>query len=640
MANIASINGNPIVTDGEKKSMLQQAYFVNFSSFEYEASGSDLLVYWSGNLALRAGGAAFKTGDWALSAVLSNLGSTYTGTDSKGRSCLKIPGSYAFCIDLNASPYYAVVERGSVDYTRYVPLLSVVSGKAVGGLLMDEYLRKPAVKAQADVSAMEAEFDAFLTSYRAAFYPTHWFTLAELGHGSIQSSGLIDASFVHIAVTDYIPVMPGETATIIAPDDVKVRAVGFYNTGSTDGARTVASGYNISGTREVTIPSDVTAIRISFNYVDRVGAGTDFASGFVANEIGIKRFYVPSATTEDKGIVALNPGIRSKLLQANRRLNTGTNTYQQLPPIFTLLHFSDVHGGGENLSRIQNFRDEYGDLLTDTICTGDIKASYFGSPMAFWSGATDGSILTCVGNHDAGTDPNNDWSYIATQQQLYECYVQPFAANWGSGVTTVTGKAYYRKEYAENEVMLIVMDTTIRDADEQAAQLAWLVAALADARSLGYAVVIAEHFPPVNMNKIGCTFTSVVRSGARDLGNYGWSTTYPSLMDAVEDFMDAGGEFVCWLCGHTHSDYVSYQTGYPRQPFVTVTTAKTQLVYQDCERRVGDKSQDAFNIVSVDTASHYLKLVRVGQDRDCYLRHLGTLTLDYSTSPATVVYND
>ena len=77
-------------------------------------------------------------------------------------------------------------------------------------------------------------------------------------------------------------------------------------------------------------------------------------------------------------------------------------------------------------------------------------------------------------------------------------------------------------------------------------------------------------------------------------------TTYQAT---VQDFIDGGGNFVCWLCGHKHADYIVYHPTYPKQVFIGVGGA-------------------------LFTA------------RDKETRHRGALTLDYSTSPATVVYND
>lgn len=340
-----------------------------------------------------------------------------------------------------------------------------------------------------------------------------------------------------------------------------------------------------------------------------------------------------------KGIVALNADVFPKLQQANRRLNLSANAFQGLPEIFTLLHFSDIHGH-TNLSRIMDFKRHVGAQVKDTLCSGDMVAAYIGSGMAFWNQRSDGSILTCVGNHDALDNAQYDWTHMADQQTLYDTYIAPYKDSWGANAVTVEGHTYYYKDYPECKMRLVVLDTTMLDATDRQGQLAWFASTLEAARQNGYAVTCVEHFPVVGGEKLACNFCSVTRDVPTDLAQYAWNTYYADVLGAVEDFMDAGGEFTCWLCGHAHYDLVTYNPDYPRQTFITVTTAQVELRYQDCNRIVGDRSQDAFNIVSFDTTSHYVKVVRVGQDRDLYLRHIGTLVLDYSTSPATVIYSD
>lgn len=343
-------------------------------------------------------------------------------------------------------------------------------------------------------------------------------------------------------------------------------------------------------------------------------------------------FNVDSVAADNTDIVSLNSDVKSKVIQAKRRLNTGNNTYETLPPILTLLHFSDTHSYAANLKRIMEFKNSISTLIDDVICTGDM-VNRFTNGMTWWDDVSGSDmILTLIGNHDVwnGTTPTNMQDDYG-QEATYQRYFAPYIDKWG--VTYTENKTYYYKDYPTNKIRLIMLNVMV-DSDEVPEQNTWLANTLTAAKQLGYSVVIGSHTAIRNHVKIPCTFTGVVRS---DIGSMAAMDTYQAT---VQSFIDGGGEFCCWLSGHQHADYVVYNRNYPGQLDIVVTTAQVEETWEDCARVVGDKSQDAFNIISFDTASHYVKIVRVGQDRDCYLRHMGTLVLDYSTSPATVVYND
>jgi hypothetical protein len=96
----------------------------------------------------------------------------------------------------------------------------------------------------------------------------------------------------------------------------------------------------------------------------------------------------------------------------------------------------------------------------------------------------------------------------------------------------------------------------------------------------------------------------------------------------VQSFIDAGGEFVCWLAGHTHCDYFGVLANHPNQTQITITCAYHDQ-YDD-ERVTDTPTSDSFNIVSFDTYSKLIKILRVGNNEDRYLRPKNVLTWDYA----------
>ena len=156
------------------------------------------------------------------------------------------------------------------------------------------------------------------------------------------------------------------------------------------------------------------------------------------------------------------------------------------------------------------------------------------------------------------------------------------------------------------------------------AQQAWLVATLDDARTKKLAVVTSQHYPPAGKDCTGlpnCPFDSLQRES---LGG-----ALPKAVAAVDAFQKAGGEFVCWLGGHTHTDFCGVVNG-KRQLFINVGTAKNFELWCDSRRVTGEKSQDLFNVVSIDTYHKNIRVVRIGAEWNRYLQHRVAMCLDYA----------
>jgi len=307
------------------------------------------------------------------------------------------------------------------------------------------------------------------------------------------------------------------------------------------------------------------------------------------------------------------------------------------PDVFSLAHFTDIHGNADAMKRVQWFKDKFSDYLDDTICTGDMVTDKLSDGMAFWNEKSDGSILTCIGNHDSlGA---NGWGNPADQATLYGTYIAPYMANWSA--ETVADKAYYYKDYAEKKIRLVVVDGTIFDSTEQNAQITWLTNALSGAKTNGYSVIGAVHFPPMpaTFQKIECNFSNVTHGTAGDMSQFAWKTYYNSILEAVQAFINDGGDFVCWLSGHTHHNIVSYDSGYPGQLFLTNTCAMPSSMFEECDRGFNE-NRDAINVVCVDIARKYVKVLRYGANWDDCLRHIGSVVINYGTSPATVVHQE
>ena len=299
-----------------------------------------------------------------------------------------------------------------------------------------------------------------------------------------------------------------------------------------------------------------------------------------------------------------------------------------------ILHFSDIHGDGTNLARIVTFLSGTSGLTA--LHTGDIVNEQWSSDFNFWGTAGADNILNCIGNHDSKY--SNNWSG-KTAAECYTRYFAPYISGWG--VTYTADVCYYYKDWSDKNVRLIVLDVQHWDTTQKE----WLEATLASAKTAGYHVVCAGHCTPASSDSNGtrtCPFDTLGANRSKLEGN-SYGTMNSQAPAAVQDFIDAGGHFVCWLTGHTHADMFRHLSSYPHQLYCAVACAGMNANVSSgasCQivRELGEKSQDLFNLVSVNATRQTVTFVRVGADRDTIGRHIGTVVYDYANNE--IIWND
>lgn len=325
-------------------------------------------------------------------------------------------------------------------------------------------------------------------------------------------------------------------------------------------------------------------------------------------------------------VIANNLGIQDKINQANhyRRNNT--------KPL-CLAHISDLHLDKIRLQRFTNFINNIKNI-DDAICTGDMTNNY-SDGMTYWDSVSGTErILTCIGNHDGLANHNVDWySGQCTMLEAYNKFINPYISNWN--VTHDVGKTYYCKDYNSEKIRLIVLDS-MRSGTDATNQNTWLESVLSSAKSKGYSVVCATHCVPQTskVNYIDCSFNSI---NLKYEDEYDTCVTNTIYQQTVQNFIDDDGKFITWICGHTHVDFVYTTSEFPNQLWIVVACGLLSNNL-DIDRTDGTKNQDAFNILTFDTNTELVKVIRVGADRDRSMRHLGTMSIDYNTH--SVIYND
>lgn len=310
--------------------------------------------------------------------------------------------------------------------------------------------------------------------------------------------------------------------------------------------------------------------------------------------------------------------------------------------LFCIAHTSDMHG---DVTRYKNFRDfvDGVDQIDAAIHTGDFVDYPTAQEFEAMNVVTfEKTMLHCVGNHDKQTG-----SYSLTQSALYEKY----------NMNTNTGKTYYYKDFVKSnyKIRVIVLDlydssltssNASKDYCMTQEQITFLVDSLKSAASGGFSVMIAMHtsdkngIPSSNDKKFYQRFSKWASGEGLGTNNvsvqvvenivdaFKKGTTYTdsvtfslnSTTATINADFTQSGSFICYLVGHKHADFIGFSQTHADQLYCFVTCGGLQshtgtLIGDevcDIPRISGTKSEDAFNVYSVDTEKKELRVIRVG----------------------------
>ena len=295
--------------------------------------------------------------------------------------------------------------------------------------------------------------------------------------------------------------------------------------------------------------------------------------------------------------------------------------------ICTLLYFSDLHGYTNILNRILEFDEAFPTYIDDMLHGGDTVNDEYGDANRI--SESEAPILNVIGNHDNWDASNKQGDSVngrVLPTKLYTKFIKPFADIDGIGITQPTdaeslGLCYYYKDYVDSKLRLIVLDCMNWDEDEED----WLATTLASANTLGYTVIIADHYCP-HSSWIGlrdCTFCSVT-DGINTFLN-------SNAAEIVQNAIDNGLDFALWLFGHHHRDYFGYLADYPTQFAISIDKAANNTSHErDSYRDSVGRTVDCFNIIAIDTTCKVVTVMRIGNNRDKFMRQKNYLTFDYA----------
>lgn len=317
--------------------------------------------------------------------------------------------------------------------------------------------------------------------------------------------------------------------------------------------------------------------------------------------------------------------------------NTNTNLH--------LLHFTDIHGDEVAAYKIMNYVNRHSNYIDDIIDTGDTVYSEYRDGIDFITESGLDVAFRTIGNHDT-------WLGATTTDKatIYNYIFAPFVENWTANgmiqpVDAATNNAmYWYKDYADKKVRLIGLDCMYQDNS----QLSWFLNLLSEtldsnSSAYSYTIVIASHVIPAVA--LQATFLHNADGELSSFSQYDLTKieNYPAIyfddayINGVDSFIEQGGKFGIWLCGHTHSNVVFYTKDHPNILVLNAAAAGNRVGVTDSASS-GTENQYLANVVSIDTTNRLIKIIRVGRKYDKYLRAANVLTIDYANKKVITNY--
>lgn len=358
----------------------------------------------------------------------------------------------------------------------------------------------------------------------------------------------MNAGNAYIISSSAFPINVGETVEVIpqfAPADGYDIVYGCYyyiaSSPVTSPTATGSKGLTLTSYDNTFTPTD------SNTRYARVAIST--SNGTTYNALRVANFdYSPVLIIKKRtpNIVRYNEDVLPSVYAAANYEHSGlgaANKYQ----CFSMLVTSDPHGDAVRMRNAIKYLNHIPTLQCG-ICLGDVLSSNFTNDAKWYSDAVDTSKktwLTVIGNHDGGN--SNQYSISGTKQEVFEKIIEPTIEKIGLPSLT---KTYYALTFSSFKVVVIVIDIyDVPDTIDGSgnfvvgrqyegytqAQIDWLVTTLANVPA-GYAVIIAQHAGGSNRGWVvdECAFTKPNST----IGSMGITYADPIVNEIVEAWKD------------------------------------------------------------------------------------------------------
>ncbi len=323
-------------------------------------------------------------------------------------------------------------------------------------------------------------------------------------------------------------------------------------------------------------------------------------------------------------------------------------------------HFSDMHG---DIERFENCLKYFEYFNADfAIHTGDCVKWDMRDNSSFIAEADKTSkvpLYNCIGNHETFEGDKRP-----TNEELHERILST-----QKNMKCPDNRGYYYVDFDKYKFRLIVINNY--DYDEEGAennreayvmlqpQCDWLIKTLKDAAEMEYAVVIASHecdipIPPGSNDYGFCQrckphpwglprkhehivadIVDAFKHGKEIKLDFEWASVGSKIF--VDDKFDKKGEFVCYLNGHLHGDYVGFLPEFSDQLSIGMPCSGCEPPNyhnigeetSDLTRIPGTVTEDVVNFYTIDREKKTISIVRIGAAVNDELKPRRALQLKY-----------
>ena len=323
--------------------------------------------------------------------------------------------------------------------------------------------------------------------------------------------------------------------------------------------------------------------------------------------------------TDPNSILTLNRDMEPYVIQAS----AARNDHFKDPVVpLQFVHCSDIHRVLPLWNRMVEYVNHYRDYISFVLHTGDYCHNYQGAYTDLYREGIPccRPILNCVGNHD--TYAHNTLTkepFRLAPPETTHALLFNHTEDWGVTFMDVPCPMSYYRDFPTSGIRLIVLDLYYRIEEQQI----WLRGLLDDARAQGLSVITASHVATDGItHPLDVTFQTLT-----DYASLGGRDRPSPFEPAITAFIEAGGKHICHLAGHRHCDYFGY-TDYGVLN-VLVECGTDWNGWTDSLRAKNARNYDCFNVFCADTVLGLIKLVRIGDCSDHYLRPKHVLCYDY-----------
>ena len=297
-----------------------------------------------------------------------------------------------------------------------------------------------------------------------------------------------------------------------------------------------------------------------------------------------------------------------------------------------LMFFTDTHNEWGKVGRAVSLMNDWGSNYFDVAVNGgDTTYKIFDtSQIAKYDAQIAKStipVLNTIGNHDAYSTLDGNRPLVQSTL-IYNAITAKVKENVPGIVqpdnAASSGLNYYY--YDVGAIRIVILDCMYWDADE----LSWFESVLADAKLTSKSVIAVSHYNFVS------TAVDYVRPCAWNATAYevgGGDNALPiAAANAVKGFQDDGGEFIIWLCGHSHGDAIKklkseygsqYQLICPAFVNRASTLFKSENQYS--------YNYDVLTYIVVDTYYKIVKGMRIGANINEQGMKYHTFSIKYDT---------